>query len=683
LGGVTIRLGLGVCPSAGIAAAATAADGTFAFQGLPPATYCLSIDSTDSAHASGLLPGVWSYPASSGSSVAAHSIAVVEGEQKADVNFGWDYQFLPEPPPATPAPTPTVGCVDRAAFVGDVTIPDKTFVAPGASFVKTWRLTNSGSCAWNTNYALVFVGGHQMQGPAAIPLPTSVAPGGTVDLSVALTAPAGNGAYRGEWKLRSAGGVVFGIGDLAEQPFWVHIVVGPTPTPPFTATPKPTNTPVITNWRGEYFNTRTLTGNPLAVRDDASLDFNWGSGAPVAGLPADNFAVRWKRTLNFNMGTYRFRALADDGVRVWMDEQLVIDDWKDGGAGEVAVDVALTQGAHAVRVEYYESAGLAAFKLWWEPVGSPAYPDWKAEYWTNRAFSGSPVLVRNDRFVDFDWGQGAPAAGLPADDFAVRWSRWVTFEGGLYRFSARADDGLRVYVDGKPIMDEWHDSDGAKTYAVDVSLTGPHALLVEYYDRGWRAMVKVGWERLAATPTPTATRTATPTATATATSTPTQTPTATATQPALSASISGMVWRDVCALTGQLWNGPRDDADGCVVGNDDVYQADGVLAAGEQGIASVVVALGEGPCGTMSTDPRIVEARTDANGRYSFAGLHAGTYCLVVNPEHTENKVILFPGLWTNLDLADPSAEAALTVHLTAGEARQDVNLGWDYLFSP
>jgi hypothetical protein len=55
----------------------------------------------------------------------------------------------------------------------------------------------------------------------------------------------------------------------------------------------------------------------------------------------------------------------------------------------------------------------------------------------------------------------------------------------------------------------------------------------------------------------------------------------------------------------------------------------------------------------------------------------------VVNPEHTENKVILFPGLWTNLDLADPSAEAALTVHLTAGEARQDVNLGWDYLFSP
>jgi hypothetical protein len=484
----------------------------------------------------------------------------------------------------------------------------------------------------------------------------------------------------------------------------------PTPTatpsasasPTRTPTPTVTHTPSIVNWRGEYYGNRDFSGSPL-VRDDAALDFNWGTGAPAGTIPADGFAVRWTRTLQFNAGTYRFHALADDGVRVWIDDQLVVDDWKDGGFGEVTAEIALAQSAHSLKVEYYEAAGVASFKLWWETVGTPGYPDWKGEYWSNRSFSGAPALTRNDRTIDFDWGSGAAAAGLPADEFAVRWSRWLTFEAGLYRFTARADDGLRLYLDGQVIVDEWHASDAAVTYRVDVPVTaGPHSLLVEYDERSFRALVKVGWERLPATATPTTTWTATGTATATPTatgtsvpsntptatsvqsSTPTATPTVTATRSPLEATVGGRVWRDVCAATGQEWTGPGNLPAGCVVADDSTLLANGLLEADETGIGGVLVTLTEGACGTGGIDPHSFTQTTDTEGRFTFTGLTAGLYCLTSSPAFPQNAPILLPGLWTQPRQADPGTlEAAISVSLTAGEVKNAVNLGWDFLNLP
>ena len=129
-----------------------------------------------------------------------------------------------------PAPTLS-GCIDRAYFVSDLTIPDDAFVPPGVSFVKTWRLRNEGTCTWSEGYDLVFEGGVIMGGPASIPLRSSVAPGATLDLSVHLAAPYSPGRHRGEWKLRNAVGRRFGIGPNASLPFWVQInvEVGSTP----------------------------------------------------------------------------------------------------------------------------------------------------------------------------------------------------------------------------------------------------------------------------------------------------------------------------------------------------------------------------------------------------------------------------------------------------------------------
>ena len=725
-GGVSVGLGVGACPAPAALQTTTAADGVYSFKGLPPGTYCLAVDPQSPSNAA-LLAGSWTHPdVSIGPAVISATIQVLAGEQKMEVNFGRDSQFgfagpttAPTQPVATSTPPPAV-CTDRATFVSDVTIPDKAVMPAGATFVKTWRLQNSGACPWNTQYAFVFAGGDAMQGQAAISLPGPVAPGATVDLSVTLVAPASPGAYRGEWQLRNANGLLFGIGADGQQHFWVQIVVAATATPTRaqtatstrahtatpTRTPAPTTTQTFAGWRGEYYGNLSFTGSPALVRDDSNLDFNWGLGAPVASLPADFFAVRWTRALNFNAGTYRFRALADDGVRLWVDGQLVIDDWRDGGAGEVAADVALIQGLHNLRVEYYEAAGEANFKLWWETVGSPTYPDWKGEYWTNRQFSGSPALTRNDRAIDFDWALNAPAVGLPVDEFSVRWTRWISFATGTYRFSARADDGLRVYLDGRVIIDEWHAADGARTYTSDQNLTGPHAVLVEYYEQGGRALARVAWERL---PTPTATHTLPPTATATstATNTPTEaptltptstptntsaptatptstpTPTATATTTAASASITGQVWQDVCAATGQEWTGPDDPPAGCVVGKDGLFRANGVMEAGESGINRVLVALAQGTCDPAGIETRVVETITTMTGQFAFTGVPEGNVCLVVDPADPINVATLGKGLWTSLTLDDRTGPVTMKLALSPGEVKTNVNLGWDYVHMP
>jgi fibronectin type 3 domain-containing protein len=128
-------------------------------------------------------------------------------------------------------PPPGPGC-DRAAFVTDVTVPDGTVFAPGEAFVKTWRLKNVGTCTWTTSYKLVFISGEQMGGPSSQNLPTSVPPGGTVDVSVNLTAPASPGTYNGFWKFENASSQKFGIGADGSKSWYVQIQVsGPSVTP--------------------------------------------------------------------------------------------------------------------------------------------------------------------------------------------------------------------------------------------------------------------------------------------------------------------------------------------------------------------------------------------------------------------------------------------------------------------
>jgi hypothetical protein len=288
------------------------------------------------------------------------------------------------------------------------------------------------------------------------------------------------------------------------------------------------------DWKAEYWGNRTLSGLPVLVRNDKSIDFDWGTEAPAPQLPADGFSARWTRTMNFAAGTYRFSVIVDDGARLWIDDRLVIDNWQDGEAREVTADVLLTAGAHSLRLEMYENTGRARIRLHWEAV-TPTFSDWKGEYWSNATLSGAPTLVRNDRQIDFDWGRGAPATGMPVDNFSARWTRTVNLNEGIYRFSARADDGVRILINGRLMLDEWHTSSGEVVYTRDLPLAGgEHTIVVEYFEGGGNALIKVGYERLGglatATPPPTATPEPTVPPTMTPTIVPTEVPTEVATE---------------------------------------------------------------------------------------------------------------------------------------------------------
>jgi hypothetical protein len=102
--------------------------------------------------------------------------------------------------------------------VSDVTIPDDTVLDPGESFEKTWRVENSGTCAWGPETELVYESGARMGGPDSVSV-GAVAVGAEVDVSVNLEAPTEPGTYRGDWELEAADGTRFGPG------LYVRIVV--------------------------------------------------------------------------------------------------------------------------------------------------------------------------------------------------------------------------------------------------------------------------------------------------------------------------------------------------------------------------------------------------------------------------------------------------------------------------
>jgi hypothetical protein len=301
----------------------------------------------------------------------------------------------------------------------------------------------------------------------------------------------------------------------AEAPFVIlrPTLIPPTPTvtPTLTPTPTPMPTPTPTAapptatatrapvrqffyWRGDYFANPYLSGEPVMVRDDENIDFNWGMGSPDPVVPVDNFSVRWTRVLRLAAGTYHFHVTCDDGARLWVDDDLVIDQWHDSAAVTYTADRYLPQGDHEIKLEYYEHLGTALVSLSWDY--EDVFPNWKGEYFTNLTLAGTPYLVRNDEEVDFDWGYDAPAPGLDPNDFSVRWTRQWYFLAADYRFYALARDGVRVWFDDQLIIDEWHIGTDT-TYAGDVhvSVEGLHTLRVEYYHQAGRAHVTVTWER--------------------------------------------------------------------------------------------------------------------------------------------------------------------------------------------
>jgi beta-glucosidase len=121
--------------------------------------------------------------------------------------------------------------------------------------------------------------------------------------------------------------------------------------------------------KGEYFDNKDLQGRPVITRSDEQVNFNWFTNSPVPQLPTDNFSVRWTgRFVPPASGSYQLGARADDGVRVYLDDKLIVDGWRDGSAKTLTVPVELEGGrSYRIRVEYYDRYASAQAQLIWTP----------------------------------------------------------------------------------------------------------------------------------------------------------------------------------------------------------------------------------------------------------------------------------------------------------------------------
>lgn len=125
----------------------------------------------------------------------------------------------------SPTPTSTQVPCNSLTFVKDVSIQDNTEIDPGETFEKIWRLKNTGSCTWNSDYRLVFVDGDQMGAPDSQSITSgTIEPGEEVDVMVEMKAPTAEGTYQGYFKLKSDNGVIFGAGSSSKA-FWAKIEV--------------------------------------------------------------------------------------------------------------------------------------------------------------------------------------------------------------------------------------------------------------------------------------------------------------------------------------------------------------------------------------------------------------------------------------------------------------------------
>ena len=154
---------------------------------------------------------------------------------------------------------------------------------------------------------------------------------------------------------------------------------------------------------GEYFDNQDLKGDPVFVRRDSTLNFIWGTRSPDPRIPVDHFSVRWTGKicpLKEN-GLSRIKVNSDDGVRVWIDDSLVVDAWHDQAATDYPIAMKFEPGhSYSLRIEYFENTGGAQLQLIqtidveqvfkaWIPPGN-----WQ-DIWTGKVLQGPKMIVLN------------------------------------------------------------------------------------------------------------------------------------------------------------------------------------------------------------------------------------------------------------------------------------------------
>ncbi len=132
--------------------------------------------------------------------------------------------------------------------------------------------------------------------------------------------------------------------------------------------------------------------------------------------------------------------------------------------------------------------GLGLLGQYWTNTTSVAF--------TNVTFNTPPTLTRTDAVVNFNWGTGAPSPVVGTNNFVVRWTGTVQPQfNETYTFSTTADDGVRLYLNGQLLINDWVDKTGATTHSNSLTLVAQqlYNLELDYYEKTNNASVSLAW----------------------------------------------------------------------------------------------------------------------------------------------------------------------------------------------
>lgn len=260
----------------------------------------------------------------------------------------------------------------------------------------------------------------------------------------------------------------------------------------------------------QYFTTPDLSGDAVTAGGPAcentvgmaqwAVHYDWGNGAPT-GLPNDHFSVRWMGEVTIPTGSYAFIAHSDDGSKIFVDGNLVLDRWGMCCAQWESEPVYVVGGGStSIVYDFREDGGGAYADLTWETRTCDT--GFQALYYENEQLAGNPVTSACEEYpLNRHWDEsGVAEMGGLSDHWSARWAGSFDF-GSMryYSFTSTSDDGSRILIDGRSVLDRWSSS-GVTSTSAPVQLSGNHQVAYELVQHSGDASAVMSWGEVLCAP---------------------------------------------------------------------------------------------------------------------------------------------------------------------------------------
>lgn len=254
---------------------------------------------------------------------------------------------------------------------------------------------------------------------------------------------------------------------------------------------------------GSDFNTYVTTSSTQAV------NYNWGSGSPATGVPGGNFSVRFTGEIDPAYSqTYTFSSTTDGGIRMWINGQLLIDDWTPHASTADRATMAFSANQHYdIRIDYSDGDGKAALQLQWQSSNQAMQVVPVTALYTSpngligAFFNGdnltTQVLQTVDPDVDYYWFGDSPDLATATTDgiWSAEWDGQVQPDySGVYTFSTTTDDGARLWVNGQLLINDWNNQSATTESGTITLVAGQrYDIRMEYYNDLFTASAQLLW----------------------------------------------------------------------------------------------------------------------------------------------------------------------------------------------